>query len=665
MGGEQGQSVVLDQPRAGQRSPWYAVPAIVVAGALLFGFHVGHRGLWSAHEGRAAQNARSIVDGGQWLMPALFTDDHELQKPPFFYWLVAATAELGGREVDAVAVRMPVTISAVLGLVLVYQLGRRMWNWKVGLYAAGILATTTRYAWLARVGRIDMPLCLCWLAGLYSFWRIMDQAASASAPGAIPHQPDPPRYLRWLFHSALAIGILLKGPVAIALFFLPVATYLWAVRQPWIPGFDAGWKETWRRLGVVPGLAWVCLLVAPWYGYAIWATEGRFFWEFVVYHNVERALGTTDTLKSGPIWFYVPRLLVDQFPWSLLLPALAVGIWKHRAELRPGPAVPKPESGAGPDETWTRTYTFLLTAIGSLFVFISLVSFKRPDYLLPVFPPLALLLAGWLHDRVARFEYRQTVRPIRNPRRRARLIQASAYVLAGLTLPLLVWGIIAFLERGVVEAIFELDPFDRYLNETDHFMMSHLERLLRDHWVILAIGLVVVVVCVGMLHTGWHDRRTWKVLVGFACPWTVCYLAQIHLLLPAIDELRDMSGFAEEIRTLATWDRPIHYFGKFDDDLVFHAGKPARLVRSWDELARLGESSEPVFVVMKQQHFDLLAGELAVQDPRLARWFPLADNRHTPLGEHRQPRVLVTNRPVRIARRSFPSPSAPPPAPRP
>src|SRR5438045_8795249 len=74
---------------------------------LLFFARLGHRELYSSHEARAAQNAQRMLDTGEWGLPVLFDGQSDLQKPPGFYWLVAAAGWLNGGEVNAWADRLP------------------------------------------------------------------------------------------------------------------------------------------------------------------------------------------------------------------------------------------------------------------------------------------------------------------------------------------------------------------------------------------------------------------------------------------------------------------------------------------------------------------------------------------------------------------------------
>src|SRR5438128_2077543 len=83
----------------------------------LFFYRLADRDLWSSHEARAGMDAQSLLDAGAWGLPHLYDGRAELQKPPLYYWLVAAAARARGAAVDARAVRLPAA-AAALGCVL-------------------------------------------------------------------------------------------------------------------------------------------------------------------------------------------------------------------------------------------------------------------------------------------------------------------------------------------------------------------------------------------------------------------------------------------------------------------------------------------------------------------------------------------------------------------
>jgi 4-amino-4-deoxy-L-arabinose transferase-like glycosyltransferase len=356
----------------------------------LFFFRLGERGLHSSHEARAAQNGQSILLHDDWLLPQLFDRQVELQKPPLYYWLVALFGRLNGDRVDAWCVRLPAACSALGCVLLLYELCRRRGRPLAGLLAAGVLATCVHFTWLARVGRIDMPLTFTTALVVSSFYLGHCSQRERAGRGAWPW------YL--LGYVGLGLGLLLKGPIAVVLPGMVLAAAL--LCQWWrnerrlrtevrrISGFgfrisDFGFRS------LCWGLPLVVAIALPWFWLVNAHTRGDLFRVFFWYHNFARGFGGEEALVERPWWFYGARLAIDLLPWSPLL-LVAAWLWLRRRE---------PLAGFG--LLWLAAMTLLLSCL----------RFKRPDYLLPAFPGAALFLGCTLEDWWRRL-------PIRLPWRR-------------------------------------------------------------------------------------------------------------------------------------------------------------------------------------------------------------------------------------------------------
>jgi 4-amino-4-deoxy-L-arabinose transferase-like glycosyltransferase len=341
---------------------------------LLFFYHLAERDLWSSHEARAGQDAQNMLTDGFGSVPHLFDRQLDLQKPPLYYWLVATVASVRGESVDAWAVRLPAALAGLLGVLGVAAFLWRLGRPRAGLIAALVLATSKNYTWLARVGRIDMPLTLAVgvaLAAFYMYARAsggrkpsVDGAPSDHATSTGGLRPS----LAWalLAYVAVAVAILLKGPIGAVLPAVVWASHLLV---------EGRWRPKWRT-SLWWGVPLVLMLTVPWFWWANEQTNGQFFRVFFWKHNVARGFGNEETgaMHARPFWFYGAHLFGDLLPWALLLPAALWYFcrhqrWRQDAEAR-----------------------FGLVWLLSVLLLLSCLRFKRSDYLLPAYPGAALFL---------------------------------------------------------------------------------------------------------------------------------------------------------------------------------------------------------------------------------------------------------------------------------
>jgi len=162
-----------------------------------------------------------------------------------------------------------------------------------------------------------------------------------------------------LMYVSIALGALTKGPVAIALPALAFTLYLTVRRE-------------WRRVTemMIPlGLVILTAIVVPWYA-ALYHEHGwTYIRSFLISENVERFTSGRGVQQIRGAWFYLPIVLSDGFPWSLLLPCAALAAWKTR----------------------TRIETLLWCWIVAIVGFFSLSAGKQDLYIFPIASAVAAL----------------------------------------------------------------------------------------------------------------------------------------------------------------------------------------------------------------------------------------------------------------------------------
>jgi 4-amino-4-deoxy-L-arabinose transferase-like glycosyltransferase len=328
-----------------------------------------------------------MLDTGEWGLPVLFDGRADLQKPPGYYWAVAAVGWVNGGTVTEWVARLPAALAGLLCVLLVYSFLRSEGRPTAAVVAALVLATANHFTGISRTARIDVPLACAVTAALLAFYRgcSLGRAGGVSPPSKprSPQHANPnsgglrPLLARPVWHLlaalAAAAAVLLKGPVALAL--IGPAAFAWLlVERPRVP------PTSWFLIPVV-----VAAVALPWFVWANYATNGEFLRVFFWHHTVARYAGSSPQLATYPWWYYLPRFAVDFLPWTPALAGLA--FWAVRSgRWRADPV-----------------FRFALVTCAVMFAVLSTARFKRADYLLPLYP-FAAIAAGcaaeaWLAAR--------------------------------------------------------------------------------------------------------------------------------------------------------------------------------------------------------------------------------------------------------------------------
>jgi 4-amino-4-deoxy-L-arabinose transferase-like glycosyltransferase len=328
--------------------------ALLVLAVLLLVFEPGRVPLFEPDEGRYAEIPREMLVTRDFLTPRL-NGVLYFEKPPLYYWSVAASlAILGPTEM---AVRLPGKLAAVAMVLLAVAFARRRWGTRTGLLAGLILATSILLVALARIALIDPMLSLALTAATFAFVSFAEGDAAGDARRS--------RRALYAFHAACAAAILLKGLVGVV---LPGgAIVFWTL-------VTGRWRTLQRVFSPGPLLLFL-LLAVPWH--VAMALRHPDFLQFYFVHEHFQRFATTEHRRMGPAVYFIPVLVAGFLPWTAFFgrfreswPGFTRGAWRARS-----------------------TEAFLWIWVLLVFAFFSASKSKLIPYVLPIWPALSVLLA--------------------------------------------------------------------------------------------------------------------------------------------------------------------------------------------------------------------------------------------------------------------------------
>jgi 4-amino-4-deoxy-L-arabinose transferase-like glycosyltransferase len=292
-----------------KRAAWLFLAACVA------GLYVGSSVapvIFDETEGQYAGAAREMLASGDWLVP---TNNGlpRLQKPPLVYWALALSFKAFG--VNVFAARLPNALACLAWVGATALLGRRVDSWRLGAYAALLLATSFGFFIF---GHLIMPEPFLGLCVTLAFWCLL---GGVRAPG---------REAAWLrgAWAFMTLGTLVKGVHG----FLYPALALGGAAL-FSEKFAGVWKRfwTWRR-----ALAFVAA-VAPWY-LAMEATFPGFLHENFVNEQVGHLLNTRfpPDSRAVPSLIFWGQHLLYFLPWTLFVPAVVWAWRRPEAHEAPG-----------------------------------------------------------------------------------------------------------------------------------------------------------------------------------------------------------------------------------------------------------------------------------------------------------------------------------------
>jgi len=343
-----------------------AVAFLVVCGCLLFLPGFFNIAPIDRDEARFAQATKQMVETGDFV-DIRFQDEVRYKKPVGIYWLQAASIEVASAmglpraQLRIWLYRIPSLLGAIGAVLLTYWAALAFVTRRGAIFAALILCSSVLLGVEARLAKTDAMMLLTVVAAMGALARVYLSWQRGEDP------EHPPWSWPFIFWTALAGGILLKGPFPFMIAGLTIVTLAILDR-------NASWL--WR-LRPVWGLTWMLVLVLPWFIAIFWRAGDAFFVDSIGGDMLSKLAAQES--HGAPPGVYLLLFWVTFWPGAPLAGLAAPAVWRARRE--PGAQ-------------------YLLAWLVPSWIVFELALTKLPHYVLPLYPAIAILTAGALERRV-------------------------------------------------------------------------------------------------------------------------------------------------------------------------------------------------------------------------------------------------------------------------
>lgn len=337
-------------------SIFHRIPTFALLGflaALLLWIGLEEIPLYILDEAKNAECAREMWQTNEWIVPT-FNDELRMDKPPLHYFFMRIAYQLF--DVSPFSARF---FSAFMGLVTlgsVFFYTSKWLNEKAAIWSALSLLTSLHFLFQFHLAVPDPYLIACITSAIFGFHYGLEKQKNGHL---------------FIAYTATALGTLAKGPVALGLVGLVMLLYLIFTKQ-------LNWKSL-KKLHIPLGAIWFLLLALPWYIAVGYATEGEWLRGFFLTHNMHRF---TDSMEGhgGGFWLTWVYVIVGMLPFIVFLPSAIQSFLQERKAAA------------------NNTSFLLLCLIAAITIigFFTISTTKLPNYTVPAYPFLAVLLGHYL-----------------------------------------------------------------------------------------------------------------------------------------------------------------------------------------------------------------------------------------------------------------------------
>lgn len=301
--------------------------------------------------GKYATISKEIYENGNYINLTVHGEAYD-QKPPLLFWLGAAGFQVG--TISNFWFKFPVFLVVLFGFYAAFKLGESLYNKQTGMLTAVLMFTSCIYSLYTMDIHTDT---LLQVFITLSVWQLFEFVKTGKNKNFI------------FGFVAVGLAMLTKGPIGAAIPAFAVGGHI-LLKKEFRKLLDARWL-----VGIVISF----VVVSP----AILGLSNQFGWEGIRFFFWENMAGRyTGSYVANAVndpFFYIHNLLYLLLPWSLILFFVVFLEFKQLIQNK-----------------FKAVEYVTFTGIWVYFLIISSSESQLPNYVFPVIPLIAVLLAKWV-----------------------------------------------------------------------------------------------------------------------------------------------------------------------------------------------------------------------------------------------------------------------------
>ncbi|AWW30587.1 glycosyltransferase family 39 protein [Echinicola strongylocentroti] len=321
--------------------------------------------IYALDEAKNATAAIEMLQQREWVVPT-FNGEYRFDKPPLHYYFFILAYQLFG--INEFAARFFPALFGFLTVYFTYRFARKNLGYRAGILTLLVLTSSLHWYIQFHMAVPDPFLIFFMTMAFMAFYEWSLSGFRSTM-------------LMLVTYASLGLAVLSKGPVGV---LLPCIAFLvYGLVMQLLNG------KRLQRIFHPMGLAVFFLIALPWYVLVATKTNGLWIEEFIFKHNLNRFSAPMEG-HGGGFWLTWLFVLGGMLPFAFFL---LQGIW-HTLKFRTN-----------------RVTTFSLISATTIIVFFMLAGTKLPNYTVPAYPFLAIIIGNYLNDMTIKKQWKPLLVP--------------------------------------------------------------------------------------------------------------------------------------------------------------------------------------------------------------------------------------------------------------